>query len=102
MKHLISGLILVSAALLSACNQQEPNNNDPAMTNGNPLLSNSTLYMQYPPFDAIADDHYKPALEAGMKEQLDEILAIASNPEPPTFENTIVALERSFVVVSMR
>ena len=95
MKHLISGLILVSAALLSACNQQEPNNNDPAMTNGNPLLSNSTLYMQYPPFDAIADDHYKPAIEAGMKEQLDEILAIASNPELPTFENTIVALERS-------
>lgn len=95
MKHLASGLILVSTALLSACSQQEPNNNESAMTNGNPLLSASTLYMQYPPFDAIADDHYKPALEAGMEEQLAEILAIASNPEAPTFENTIVALERS-------
>ena len=57
MKHLASGLILVSTALLSACSQQEPNNNESAMTNGNPLLSASTLYMQYPPFDAIADDH---------------------------------------------
>lgn len=95
MKHLASGLILVSTALLSACSQQEPNNNESAMTNGNPLLSASSLYMQYPPFDAIADDHYKPALEAGMEEQLAEILAIASNPEAPTFENTIVALERS-------
>ena len=95
MKHLASGLILVSTALLSACSQQEPNNNESAMTNGNPLLSASSLYMQYPPFDAIADDHYKPALEAGMEEQLAEILAIASNPEAPTFENPIVALERS-------
>jgi peptidyl-dipeptidase Dcp len=36
-----------------------------------------------------------PALEAGMTRQLDEIDAIASNPEPPTFENTLVALERA-------
>ncbi len=48
-----------------------------------------------PAFDRMALGALKPALEAGMASQLAEIDAIASNPEPPTFENTIVALERS-------
>jgi peptidyl-dipeptidase Dcp len=48
-----------------------------------------------PPFDQIADEHYLPAFERGMAEQLIEIETIANNAEPPTFENTIVAMERS-------
>jgi Zn-dependent oligopeptidase len=48
-----------------------------------------------PAFDRMELDALKPALESGMASQLAEIDAIASNPEPPTFENTIVALERS-------
>jgi len=48
-----------------------------------------------PAFDRMELDALKPALESGMASQLVEIDAIASNPEPPTFENTIVALERS-------
>ena len=48
-----------------------------------------------PAFDRMDLDSLKPALEAGMTRQLDEIDTIASNPEPPTFENTIVALERA-------
>ncbi len=50
---------------------------------------------QAPPFDKIKDTDYQPAIEAGMAEQRKEIDAIANNPAPPTFENTMVALEKS-------
>src|ERR1041385_725250 len=61
----------------------------------NPLLTESTLPFHIPPFDKIKNEHFKPAYEKGMAEELKEIEAIARNPEPPTFENTIVAMERS-------
>jgi peptidyl-dipeptidase Dcp len=61
----------------------------------NPFYAPSTLPFQAPPFDKIKDSDYQPALDAGMAEQLKEIDAIASNPAPPTFANTIVALEKS-------
>ncbi|MDZ7645518.1 MAG: M3 family metallopeptidase [Woeseiaceae bacterium] len=61
----------------------------------NPLFEVSTLPFRYPPFDEIRDEHFVPAMERGMREQLAEIEEIASNPEPPTFDNTIVAVERS-------
>ncbi len=61
----------------------------------NPLLQESSLDLHYPPFDKIKDEHYAPAFEQGMAEQLKEIEPIASNTEPPTFENTIVALEKT-------
>jgi peptidyl-dipeptidase Dcp len=48
-----------------------------------------------PPFDQVKVEHFKPALEAGMAEQLAEIDRIAAQPSPPTFENTVAALERS-------
>ncbi len=60
----------------------------------NPLLQESTLDFHYPPFDKIKDTHYAPAFEKGMADQLTEIEPIAANPEPPTFENTIVPLEK--------
>src|SRR5690606_36068585 len=55
----------------------------------------STLPLEYPPFDLIEDRHFGPALDRGMAEHLDEVAAIAADPESPTFDNTIVALERS-------
>jgi peptidyl-dipeptidase Dcp len=61
----------------------------------NPLLVESTLPFNYPRFDLIKDEHYAPAFAAGMAEQRREIEAIAGNAEPATFENTVVALERS-------
>lgn len=61
----------------------------------NPFAQPSTLAFQLPPFDRIRDADYLPAFEAGMRAQLAEVAAIAHNPQPPTFENTIVALERS-------
>lgn len=59
----------------------------------NPFFSASTLPYGLPPFDLIEDEHYVPAFERGMAEELAEIDKIASNPEPATFENTIVAME---------
>ncbi|ETK31867.1 M3 family metallopeptidase [Microbispora sp. ATCC PTA-5024] len=61
----------------------------------NPFLSPSTLPYQLPPFEEIEEEHYGPAFEQGMAEHLAEIEAIADDPAPPTFENTIEALERS-------
>jgi peptidyl-dipeptidase Dcp len=61
----------------------------------NPFVIQGSLPYQFPPFDKIKDDDYAPAFKQGMAEQLKEVEAIASNPEKPTFDNTIVALERS-------
>jgi len=61
----------------------------------NPFYAASTLPFQAPPFDKIKDSDYQPAIDAGMAEQRKEIQAIADNPAPPTFENTMVALEKS-------
>jgi len=61
----------------------------------NPLLTESTLPYHLPPFAAIKDEHFAPALEQGMADELEEVATIAGNPAPATFDNTIVALERS-------
>ena len=61
----------------------------------NPLLTQSTLPFQAPVFDRITDADFQPALEEGMRQQLQEIESIANNPAPPSFVNTIEAMERS-------
>jgi peptidyl-dipeptidase Dcp len=61
----------------------------------NPLLSPSGLPFGLPPFEAIEDTHYAEAVDAGLAEHLAEIQAIAGNPDPATFENTALAMERS-------
>ncbi|QIL20460.1 M3 family metallopeptidase [Thermomonas sp. HDW16] len=55
----------------------------------------SPLALHYPEFDKIADSDYVPAFDAGMAQQLQEIQAIANNPAAPTFQNTVVAMEKS-------
>jgi peptidyl-dipeptidase Dcp len=67
----------------------------PAFGPSNPFYRESTLPFHAPPFDRIHDQDYQPAIEAGMAQQVAEIRRIADNPAPPTFENTLVALERS-------
>ena len=62
---------------------------------GNPFYAVSALPYRAPVFDKIKDTDYQPALEAGMAEQLKEVDAIASDPAPPTFENTFIPLEKS-------
>jgi peptidyl-dipeptidase Dcp len=62
----------------------------------NPLLAEwSGPYGGVPPFDRVKVSDFKPALEAGMAENLSEVERIANDTAPPTFENTIVALERA-------
>ncbi len=66
-----------------------------ALEASNPFAKLSTLPFHYPAFDKIKDEHFLPAYAAGMREQLREIDGIANNPKAPTFDNTIVAMERS-------
>ncbi|MGI9000532.1 MAG: M3 family metallopeptidase [Pseudonocardia sp.] len=65
----------------------------------NPLLTPSPLPFGFPDFDAIGEEHFVPAFTAGMAEQRAEIDAITAEPGPATFDNTIVALERSGAVL---
>lgn len=66
----------------------------------NPFSAESTLPLQYPAFDKIKDTDFGPAFDRGMAEQLKEIDAIANNKAAPSFENTIVAMEKSGRVLS--
>src|SRR5580658_8716668 len=61
----------------------------------NPFYAPSTLPFHAPPFDKIKDTDYLPAIEAGIAQQIEETRTIADNPADPTFENTIVAVEKT-------
>ena len=61
----------------------------------NPFAKPSSLPFGTPDFSKIKDSDYLPALLAGMDQQKREVLAIANSPAPPTFGNTVVAMERS-------
>ena len=78
-------LVVIAAALVIACSAQQQN----------PFFSEYDTPHGVPPFDQIKLEHYRPAFEEGMKRQLAVIDEIVGNPEPATFENTIVALEGS-------
>ncbi len=101
---------LFVSAVLVGCSAPEPVTTQPAgsaaaapatvpvpapVMPANPLLTASTLPYHLPPFAQIKDEHFAPALEQGMAEELQEVEAIATNPAAPTFENTVVALERT-------
>ena len=93
--------LLALALVASACAPTAPPDSSmpataPPATLDNPLLAEWTgPYGGVPAFDRMDLDDLEPALEAGIDAHLAEIEAIAQNPAPPTFENTIVALERS-------
>ncbi|MDZ7720855.1 MAG: M3 family metallopeptidase [Balneolaceae bacterium] len=87
-KLLISVAVVACLFMFTACSEEE------SMTE-NPLLTPSTLPFEAPDFDAISVEHYRPAFAEGMERELAEMDSIASNPEPPTFENTIVEMEKS-------
>ena len=102
MKHPIScALALAIATALAGCATTAPATTTtseatmPATAYSGPFAAPSTLDLHYPRFDAIKDTDFAPAFDAGMAQQLREIDAIAGNPEAPTFQNTIVALEKS-------
>ena len=67
---------------------------------GNPFFTVSTLPFQAPPFDKIKESDYGPAIEEGMRQHLAEIDRIAGSAEAPSFDNTLVAMERSGALLS--
>jgi len=75
------------------------NQNTPTEQSDNPLLAISTLDFHYPPFDRIQEAHFNEAFETGMAAHLEEVKAIAHQSDSPTFENTIVALEKSGLIL---
>ena len=88
---------LALCLFVMACSDREPAEQTAIGTEDmtNPFFGESTLPYGLPPFDLIENEHYVPAFERGMAEQSAEIGAIADNPAAATFENTIVAMERS-------
>ncbi|HLW40729.1 MAG TPA: M3 family metallopeptidase, partial [Brumimicrobium sp.] len=90
--------LFITMGLLSSCGSSEESNNTTENKNNlmdNPFVEESTLDFQVPDFTKIKNEHFRPALEEGMNIQLEEIEAIANNEEDPTFENTLVALEKT-------
>ena len=93
----IKSLILIAIIFLVSCNQGKSDK----MTNSNILLEEWTgPYGGVPAFDKMNLNSIKEALEIGMQQNLDDIHAITSNSETPTFENTIVALEKAGEVLN--
>ncbi|RPE81862.1 M3 family metallopeptidase [Vulcaniibacterium tengchongense] len=99
MKHPLVLALAVALSATAPTYAQSPAKADKAVSAqpqaANPFFSDSPLPLHYPQFDKIKDSDFAPAFDAGMAEQLKEIDAIADNPEPPTFDNTILAMEKS-------
>jgi peptidyl-dipeptidase Dcp len=98
MKKLLITTTGILLLLLAACTSNSTQKN--SMENAkdlasNPFMQASVLPFQAPDFSKINDSDFAPAFEEGFKEHLAEIDSIANNPGPPTFENTLVALEKS-------
>jgi len=93
----IAASLTLSAGAFAADAKPMHNHAEAAMsfTASNPFYATSKLQYQTPAFDKIKDSDYTPALEEGMRQQRKEIDAIANNKAAPTFENTIVAMERT-------
>ncbi len=84
--------IFVLAMVISSCQNQQKNNSE---TMENPFFKEWTTPFGVPPFDEIKVKHYVPAIKEGIKQQEAEIDAIVANTEEPTFENTILAFDKS-------
>ncbi|MGH8081352.1 MAG: dipeptidyl carboxypeptidase II, partial [Lysobacter sp.] len=103
MKHPLA--VALAVALIAtvpglAHNAQAQTKTDKAVTqtaaaSANPFFQPSPLPLHFPQFDKIKDADFAPAFDRGMADQLKEIQAIADNANAPTFDNTIVAMERS-------
>lgn len=95
MRRLLILPLATMMGIISACNSNQKSAAGADTSSTNPLFTKSTLPFEAPPFDKIKDSDFKPALEEGMKQHLAEIEKIANNPDAPTFDNTLVAMEKS-------
>jgi peptidyl-dipeptidase Dcp len=87
--------VIITSGAIAAGNAGAAQGGDTKFGPSNPFYAESTLPFHAPPFDKIKDSDYLPAIEAGMAQELAEVQAIADNPAPPTFDNTIVAMEKT-------
>jgi peptidyl-dipeptidase Dcp len=102
MKNITSILLISSLVVNSGCTTMkitktsttEISVSDATLVN-NPFMRKSTLQYQAPEFDKIKDEHFKPAFDYGLKQQITELNQITENTAVPTFENTVLALENS-------
>lgn len=101
MKNISSALLISALAFNYSCITMKTNDVKQeipvpdASLSSNPFMKKSKLQYEAPEFDKIKNEHFKPAFEFGLKQHDAEILKIANNSETATFENTIVALEKS-------
>ncbi|MDR0962408.1 MAG: peptidase M3, partial [Mediterranea sp.] len=79
-------LILAASCMMYSCANK---------TESNPFLTEFQTPNGVPPFDKIKLEHYEPAFQKGMEEQIANIDAIVNNADAPTFDNVIVALDNS-------
>src|SRR5690348_8191696 len=93
MNILLIGSVLILGVTCIAC--PEATAQETKFGPDNPFYAPSTLPFHAPPFDKIKDDDFQPATEAGMAEQQKQMEAIADNPATPSFDNTIVAMEKT-------
>ena len=93
-------LVSIVGIAATSCNMNNTNNADPtsidsAAVVNNPFFKKSNLQYQAPEFDKIKDEHFKPAFDYGLKVNEAEIAQIANRKDAATFENTVLALEKS-------
>ena len=91
MNKKVLNMMVLSLMVLASCG----NDGKQPESTENPFLTEYTTPFKVVPFDKVKTEHYLPAFEAGMKEQLAEIDAIVNNPETPTFQNTILPYDKS-------
>ncbi|MGH8160043.1 MAG: M3 family metallopeptidase [Rhodanobacter sp.] len=106
MKHPIAlALAIALSGSMAACTDADSGKNESATLQaqtdavvadaGNPFFSESPLPLHYPQFDKIKDSDFAPGFDRGMAEHLKEVQAVADSAEAPSFDNTIIALEKS-------
>ncbi len=93
--RIFTAAIAVLACTVPALGQARPELAAQQLPQDSPFAQPSTLPYHVPPFDRIKDADFRPAFDAGMAEERKEIEAIDRNPAPPSFENTVVTLEKS-------
>ena len=92
---MITTTLIMSAMTVMSATAEKPLVEMPESLKGNPLVEEWNTPYQTPPFSEIEYAHYEPAIDYAIELNRAEIEAIINNPEAPTFENTIVAMEQS-------
>lgn len=102
MKTLLFFSAVFMAVGFSACNSgnESKTPSSDSFTSANPFFNKSSLPFEAPDFTKIKDADFRPAMEEGMRQQLSEMNAIANDSAAPTFDNTLVAMEKTGVLLN--